>query len=303
MTPATGTSALHRLSLGVVRATVSEHAASLRELTVGGVQLVHGTLAAEPPLGAGMVLVPWPNRVEGGRWSLDGTMRQLELTEPELGNANHGLLASTRYRLESVDAAGLTLTAPVRATPGYPFDLATAVHYRLTEDGVAVTHTIRNTGSGVAPVAIGAHPYLRVGGSPVDDLVLTIAAQRALDLDERHIPRGTIDVGNTGLDLRSGRAVRDAVPHASYGALTVRDDRVSHRLRAPDGLESELWADAVFEYVQVYITHDFPGAGGPQTAIAVEPMTAPPNALRSGVGLRWLDSGESWAASWGIRLR
>jgi len=77
---------------------------------------------------------------------------------------------------------------------------------------------------------------------------------------------------------------------------------VSHRLRASDGRVVELWADEVFRYVQVYVMHDFPGAHGPEDAIAVEPMTAPPNALRSGEGLRWLGPGATWAVEWGIRL-
>ncbi|MCU1440502.1 MAG: aldose epimerase [Rhodoglobus sp.] len=305
MTGATDVAALHRLggdAPGDARAVVSERAASLRGLTVGGVELVQGTLEPEPPLGAGMVLVPWPNRVEGGRWPLDGRIRQLELTEPELGNANHGLLASTRYDVVATSARSLTLAAPVAHSAGYPFDLATTVAYELEATGITVRHGITNLSDRPAPVAIGAHPYLRLGSVPVGELVLTIDAGTALDLDERHIPRGSIDVTGTPFDLRSGRRVADAVEHASYGGVAAHDGTVVHRLTAPDGREVQLWAEAVFEYVQVYVTDEFPGPDGDELAIAVEPMTAPPNALQSGDGLRWLEPGETWTAAWGIRL-
>ena len=35
--------------------------------------------------------------------------------------------------------------------------------------------------------------------------------------------------------------------------------------------------------------------------MAIEPMTAPPDALNSGDGLRWLSPGDTWEARWGIQ--
>ena len=305
MTGATEVAALHRLDrgdTGDIRAVVSERAASLRSLTVRGIGLVRNTLESEAPLGAGMVLVPWPNRVDGGRWSLDGRIRQLELTEPELGNANHGLLTSTRYGVVAASTREITLAAPVVSSSGYPFDLATTVTYSLDPSGISARHGVTNLSDQPAPVAIGVHPYLRLGDVPVNDLVVTIDAATTLELDERHIPRGSMDVTGTPFDLRAGRRVADAVKHASYGNLAVHDGVVTHRLSAPDGREVLLWAEAAFEYVQVYVTDAFPGTRGDETAIAVEPMTAPPNALQTGQGLRWVDPGETWAVAWGIAL-
>jgi aldose 1-epimerase len=71
-----------------------------------------------------------------------------------------------------------------------------------------------------------------------------------------------------------------------------------HSLRAPDGRAVSLWADDQFDYVHVFITREFPCRG---TAVAIEPMTAPANAFNSGEGLRWVEPGESWSMSWGIR--
>jgi aldose 1-epimerase len=36
-------------------------------------------------------------------------------------------------------------------------------------------------------------------------------------------------------------------------------------------------------------------------SIAVEPMTCPPNAFRSGTDVITLEPGDAWSGSWGIR--
>ncbi|WP_162606352.1 aldose 1-epimerase family protein [Jiangella asiatica] len=294
----------HHLALGATRATVSEYAASLRALTVDGIDLVQRPAGDGPPaLYASAVLVPWPNRVDGGRWSLHGVEQQLELTEPAAGNAVHGLLAATRYSRTAGDEHAVTLGAPVTPQPGYPFHLDTSVAYVLEPDGVVVRHTIVNRGAHPAPVAIGTHPYLRVGTAPVAELTVTVPAARAIELDERYMPTGTVDVAGTVHDLSDGVLVGPGGRHGCWTGLDVVDGRATSTLRAPDGTVVELWQEPDFGYVQLWVTDSFPGADGVTTAVAVEPMTAPPNALRSGEALRWLEPGETWTTAWGIRLR
>src|SRR3954469_24977679 len=167
--PATGEQHVLTLSTesGEVTATIAELAASLRRVTVRGVDVVQDYPAdALPSQGSGIVLVPWPNRVRAGRWTLDGRPQQLDLTEPARGNAPHGLLRNTGYRVTDRSESAITLSAPVFPQHGYPFRLDTSVRYRLTEDGISVTHGIHNVGAGAAPVGIGAHLFLRVGATP-----------------------------------------------------------------------------------------------------------------------------------------
>jgi aldose 1-epimerase len=292
---------------GEVTATVTELAASLRSLRVGGRPLVqeyddHRT----PPWGAGIVLVPWPNRVAGARWLLDGAEQRLDVTEPGLGNASHGLLRNTGYRAveRAVDCGGdaVTLAAPVFPQHGYPFHLGTSVRYTLVDLGLTVTHTLVNHGGRPAPVAVGAHPYLRVGDTPVAELVLTVAADTWFEVDDRLVPVGSRPVEGTAYDLRAGVRLGDVALDTAYTDLgRDTDGRHRHRLVAPDGATTELWADPDFGYVQVFTQPAFPGVDGEELAVAVEPMTAPADALNSGAGLRWLEPGETWSSSWGIR--
>ena len=84
----------------------------------------------------------------------------------------------------------------------------------------------------------------------------------------------------------------------------MTDGRIEHRLDAPDGTGLVLWADEVFGWAQVFSPSNFPGAGQAgcqRKAVAIEPMTCAVNAFNTGDGLRWLDPGETWTASWGLR--
>jgi aldose 1-epimerase len=291
---------LVELSLGSVRGVVSRWGASLVGLTVDGRHLVEPVVGSpRPPLAAGATLVPWPNRVAGSTWSSGGRTLRLEATEPDTGHALHGLLHDVRWDVGRRSADAVTLVAQIRQATGYPFDLDVAVEHRLTTDGVEVRCTTTNVAAaGRAPVAVGAHPYLRCGRAPVEDLVVTIEAGAALDLDDEGIPRGAFGTAGTPYDLHDGVAVRDVVPHACFTGLAARQGTVRHVLADPvGGGRTTLWADEEFGYAQLFVTDLMPGR---KAAIAIEPMTAPPDALRSGHGLRWVGAGQSWSVRWGI---
>jgi aldose 1-epimerase len=286
---------------GHATAAIMQRAASLREYRVEGIDVVepYGE-AEETPYGSGIVLVPWPNRVRDGEWMLDGEPQQLDITEPAFHNAIHGLLQHTLYTPLSWSADTVTLAATVEPQAGYPFRLETRVRYQLEDDGLTVTHTIRNVSKRSAPVAVGAHPYLRIGDVPTADLTLRVAAGTQFEADGQFIPtsEGAIDDA-----LVAGAPLATLELNDTFGEVPFTDGRAVHSVTAPDGRSVELWQDASLGYVQVYTCRTFPSAGGERFAVAIEPMTAPPNALATGQGLRWLERDEQWELRWGIRPR
>jgi aldose 1-epimerase len=289
---------------GELRATITGVAAAIRTLSIDGVDLVPSYGEDQtPPFGAGIVLVPWPNRIRDGRWSHDGVDHQLAITEPKYHNAIHGLLRWTEYREVERTRDSITLAATVYPQLGYPYLLATAVRYELVADGLKVTHYLENQGGAPAPVAVGTHPFVKIGGVRTDDLTLRLDAASHIEVDDRLLPTGEVPVDGSVWDFREGRRVGDVSLDDAFGELSTDDDGcVEHTLTAPDGRTVSVWADDEFGFVQVYTTREFPGEGG-DVAIAVEPMTAPAEAFNSGRGLRWLDPGEEWHGSWGIRFR
>lgn len=295
------------LTLGEVHAEIDTVAAALRELTVGGAALTEPRRdAGLPPFCNGIVLAPWPNRVRDARWMLDGQVQQLDITEPARGGALHGLLQFTDYEVLSRSDAMVTLGAFIAPQHGWPFALETDVTYALEPDGIRVTHAVRNVGTARAPYAVGTHPFLRVGATPVEQLTLTAPAATYFEVDDRLNPVAESPV-TADVDLRSGRVVGELRLDTAYGSLahaTPADGRGdSAWLEAPDGARTTLWQELGWGYLQVFTTREFPGVDGPATAVAVEPMTAPPDALNSGQGLIWLDPDAGWQGSWGLRYR
>lgn len=281
---------------------VTEVGAALRAFEVGGVPHVE-TYGSDqlPPGGAGAVLVPWPNRVADGQWVLDGEPQQLPLTEPARHNAIHGLLRHTAWSVVEHAESTVVLQAMVAAQPGWPVPLLTSVGYSVGPGGLTVTHTMENLGSRATPFGLGVHPYPRAGAAGTDECSLRLSAATLLPVDaDRMVPvRPPRELQGDELDFRTGRPLAGLLLDTAFGgaAPAPGDEFVRHVLTGPDGRGVQLWADPVFKWVQVYTPDDFPGRG---RAIAIEPMTCPPNALNTGTDLLTLHPGETWIAHWGL---
>jgi aldose 1-epimerase len=292
------------IAAGSTSVTVTELAAALRVFTVDGVDIVPPYGTEQPaPYGSGIVLMPWPNRVEDGQWQLDGVTQQLDITEPKLHNAIHGLLRWAVYTVVEHTENSVTLAAPVFPQHGYPFHLETTVTYTVTEGALEVTHGVTNVGTTAAPVAIGTHPFITIGDVDADDLILTLAATTHFPVDERLIPTAEEPVAGTEWDLRGGKRLGDLVLDDGFGGVEHVDGIATHSLSAPDGRAVELWQDENFGYVQAFNTRLYPKGDAVGLAVAVEPMTAPTNAFVTGQSLNWVQPGDHWDARWGIRYR
>ncbi|HEX2130540.1 MAG TPA: aldose 1-epimerase family protein [Actinophytocola sp.] len=283
-------------------AAVTTVGAGLRAFTVAGVPYAE-TYGADdtPPLGAGAVLVPWPNRVGGGTWPHAGVTQQLEVTEPARGNAIHGLVRREEWTVAERTESAVTLEVEIDPRQGWPFPFRTAVTYALDDRGLTVTHTVHNLGDEEMPFGVGTHPYPRPGETDVDDCELTLAASTVLPVDpETMVPVGKpLSVDGTDLDFRSGRRLREVELDTAFGGCVPAADGLVHHTVTRDGRGVEVWAEPVFSWVQVFTPAEFPGKGA--RAVAVEPMTCPPDALNSGTDLIVLAPGETWRGSWGIR--
>jgi aldose 1-epimerase len=285
------------------RAIVTAVGAGLRVYEVDGVPYTE-TFGddAEPPKGAGAVLVPWPNRVGGARFTYANRTHDLEITEPGRGNAIHGLVRHETWTLTEHSRSLVSLEMTVEHRPGWPFPFRTSISYELGLRGLNVTHGVHNLGDTVMPFGVGAHPYLRPGALNLEDCDLKLAATTMLPLDPmRMVPTAEpVDIRGTDLDFRRGQPLcgMPDLDHAFGGCKPRGDGLVRHAIVHPKG-GVEVWADRDFRWVQVYTPHDFPGASG-GFAVAIEPMTCPPDALNSGIDLIHLDPGKSWTGRWGI---
>ena len=71
------------IAVGDQRAVIVEVGGGLRSYSASGLDLVDGYGGDEmSSSGRGQVLIPWPNRLEGGSYEFDGKHHQLPLNEP-----------------------------------------------------------------------------------------------------------------------------------------------------------------------------------------------------------------------------
>jgi aldose 1-epimerase len=296
------TGAQYDIAAGEYEATITELGAGLRRLSRRGQQLITSYGADEmPPAGSGELLTPWPNRVDGGRYDFGGASHQLDLSEPAAGNAIHGLSRWASWRVGVHEADAVELTLDLLGHAGYPFRLELRAGYRLTASaGLEVTVTALNAGSRPAPFGTGSHPYLRAGLGSIDSWRLELPAARWQPADKRGIPAGAPqDVTGSDYDFRASRAIGSTMlDHAFTGLETGTDGRARSRLSGPD-CEVTLWAGQGYGWLQVF-TGDPLAPEARRRAVAIEPMTCPPNAFVTGADLLVIQPGETTAHQWGI---
>jgi aldose 1-epimerase len=290
------------LALGDQEATITELGAGLRRYAVGGLDVVKGYAATEPVSGGkGQQLIPWPNRIRDGRYPWAGKTQQLVLSEPPRHNASHGLSRYAPWTVVEHGDAHVVCAFTVFTQPGWPGVLDARLTYRLTEDGLHVTLDATNAGDADVPFGYGAHPYLTVGESSVDEVRVTLPAASRLEVDDRLLPVAVSPVDGTDLDLRDAPLVGDRLLDTAYTDLAREEGGGwTARLEREDRY-AELWADASFGWAQV-----FTGEKRRDIGIAVEPMTCGPDAFNEGpthAGMAVLSPGDTVSFRWGIRGR
>lgn len=297
------------ISGGGYRAVVTEAGAGLRELAAEGpggprpLLFGFGEQAAAHA-GAGQLLAPWPNRVADARYRFDGEDRQLDVSEPAKGNAIHGLVRWAPWRPEQRAADRVVLSHRLFPQPGYPHHLLLTAEYRVGDSGLEVTVSARNTGTRAAPYGYAAHPYLTPGapGGPglIDAWSLRVPAERRVLVDARLNPTGFAGVAGSDYDFRAPRPLAGVALDTAFGSVLRDPDGIARVvLTGADGRTVTLWMDRGMEWVQVF-TADPLADDWHRAAVAIEPMSCPPDAFNSGVDLVTLAPGASVSHRWGI---
>lgn len=246
-------------------------------------------------------LHPWANRLGGDRFELAG--RQVDLTLPDLplkrdgaGLPMHGLLsAAPGWRVErhaELDSGGaLAASFDFGAYPhlleAFPFPHLVEIEATLVEGSLEIQTSVTATGAVAVPVSFGFHPYLALPGVPRAEWVLEAPVHERVVLDERGLPTGGREPVAIETGPLAGRTYDDAFLAPSPGtafALAGPDRRI------------ELRMDSGYPFTQIFAP---PGLD----AVAIEPMTAPTNALlTAGPDLTFVPPGETFAASFSISV-
>jgi aldose 1-epimerase len=167
----------------------------------------------------------------------------------------------------------------------FPFRHDLQYQARLLGGRLEVSLSLHACGSDVVPVAFGFHPYLSPGPAR-ERWHVQLPAMRRLALDERQIPSGP---GRLCPAQRFELAEREFDDGFDEVAETARFEVAARRRRIALELVEGYSCAQVFA----------PRAG---QFICFEPMTAPANALCAGRGLRVLEPGERFRATFAISV-
>jgi galactose mutarotase-like enzyme len=289
---------------GHQQAVITEVGATLRAYTMGDRAVVDGFGPDQwSHDGRGQVLAPWPNRLADGRYEFAGIVSQAPVNEADRGNALHGMVRWLPWQVDARSQNVVSMSCRVFPTPGYPFGLLLRVEYRLGREGLVVSTTAANVGAVTLPFGLGFHPYVTVGTDVVDTAVLRLPATERLVLDDRALPTGDRrSVAGTEHDFTGGRSIGPTRLDTAFGGL-VRDGGgiAWATLTHPDGEPAVgVWMDEGFAYLMCYTGDSLGDVGRRRQGVAVEPMTCPPNAFRTGDHLITLEPGQAWEGAWGI---
>jgi aldose 1-epimerase len=293
----------YEIVAGSTSATITEIGATLRSFTVDGAPVVWGFGEDEMCTGGrGQILAPWPNRLGDGRYEFAGRIGVAPLSEPERHNALHGLMCWMPWTITRRDEAIVHGSCRLAPQPAYPWWLEVEMDYSVGPGTLTVATTARNIGDGTAPFGLGFHSYLTPGAAGLDGSRLSLPARRHLVLDARMLPVGSEPVDESavpsitaGISLSRVRLDDDFTDLVTDGDGRWR----AHFSPAADADDVVVWGDAAFSHIMCY-TGDTLEAENHRAGVAIEPMTCPPDAFRSGVDVVALAPGESFHGSWGI---
>jgi len=283
------------------QAVVVTVGAGLRSYSVGGRELLDGYGANEmSSSGRGQVLIPWPNRLQDGSYEFNGRRHQLPLNEPERRNAIHGLVRWAAWTAAERQPHRVVMEHVLYPRPGYPFLLRISIEYALSRNGLRVQTTATNLGTHACPYGSGAHPYLTLGTATIDGLTLLAPGRTVLRSDERGLPVGSEAVAGTEYDFRQPRRIGSIKLDHAFTDLERDDDGLA-RVELRDSereAKVSLWVDQNYPYLMLFSGDPLPDVQ--RRSLAVEPMTCPPNAFRTGDALIRLEPGASFTGAWGI---
>ena len=288
------------LALGDQRAVVVELGGGLREYTRGGPRVLDGyAVDAMCTSGRGQLLVPWPNRLRHGGYEFEGRRHQLALTEPETATRSTGSSAGRRGASPSANRTGsCSSTRCIRSRLSVRARAPRRV--RPLARRALGANRATNVAATPCPYGAGAHPYLTLGTPVVDPLELRVPASTVLHPDEDGHRDASGARRRDRVRLSRGPADRDTKLDNAYTDLERGDDGLARvELRHGDsGLD--VWMDESYGYVMVFTGDPLPDVN--RRSIAVEPMTCPPNAFRTGVDVIRLEPGEELESAFGISL-
>ena len=288
------------INSGDYKARIRMTGAGLSALSYKGRDLVDPFQPSDTRFFRGDVLAPWPNRIGDGIYKVAGKTYTAPTNEGKRKTALHGLIFGLNWEVTEQSDSTVTLEVNLPASDSYPTSLHFSATYQLSSEGLEITITAQNQGDVPAPYGVSIHPYLIASSdSSVNEWSLKLPSSKVLEVDEvRLLPIALRDCSELNFEFqRSSMIGTRFIDHA------FKVDEGKPRVitvKAPNGAGVLMTFDETSKWIQIH-TADRDGGENSRICLAVEPMTCPPDAFRSGEDLIWLSAGDRTASSWRIQ--
>ena len=241
------------------------------------------------------LLYPWANRLSEPRYRVLGQEVVLDESSLLLHFDEHGLpmhgvpwpllrWVVSEKRQDFMAAQLDWFSSDLLAL--FPFRHRVELAVTLRPDGLTLETTVVASSAGPVPVSFGFHPYFGFAEPSRANWHLQLPAMRKLSLDGRGIPTGDEEPFG-GFNAKLGGNNFDD------GFALMDEQTTFSAIGATCKVSVELLAG--YRYAQVFAPKD-------KDYIALEPMTAPANALTGGRGLRFVPPGERFRAVFRIHI-
>jgi aldose 1-epimerase len=210
-------------------------------------------------------MLPYCNRIEGGRFTWSGVSYQLDPGFGDQRHALHGVGLRQPWGLQEASPEEIVLTLDHDAigerARHWPFPFSATLRYRYSNDRLSVALAVTNRHTEPAPLGIGLHPYF----ARPPGVTLQFTADGIWMNGEEPLPKQHTAVP-TKWDHSHARMVGEAQLDNCFtnwtGPVQISGTAAGITIEAED----------VFRHLQVYIPPN-------QDFFCVEPVSHVPNAL------------------------
>ena len=281
-------------------AQIRTHGAGLNSLRFKGRELVEAFQARDTRYFRGDLLAPWPNRIRDGKYEVMGKTYSAPINEVERGNALHGLVNQLTWLVTQQSTYSVQLEVDLSLSDAYPTSLHLIALYRLSSKGLELSITARNSGTMRAPYGVSIHPYVVASPqSKVDEWTLTLNCSEVLEIDnKRLLPISIKNCEDLNFDFRNGSVIGSRFIDHAFKVDPSKPRTISVLHVNKTGVS--ITFDETSKWIQIH-TADRNGGVNSRKSLAVEPMTCPPDAFRSGEDIIWLEPGGETKSWWKIQ--
>ncbi len=242
-------------------------------------------------------LAPFVCRLHNGKYHYG--QKEYEIKKFYLGeHAIHGLIYDAIFDITdqrvTEEMAMVEMTHQYKGSDaGYPFLFDCKVRYELkAQNSLTIVTSIINKDAGMIPVADGWHPYFSFGKS-INECQLEFQSKEMVEFDEGLLPTGKL------------------LPYQEFGSLKIIGDQFFDNcftvnfaecqpmlvFRDPAlQLQVEIRPGDAYPYLQIYTPAH-------RQSIAIENLSAAPDAFNNGMGLINLGAGEEKIFSTNYTIR